>query len=587
MRKNIRPKTIFSSITGGGKTYIAILIIAILFAACSCRQTVLIPVEIPEEWTITIINNPSEAGITETYTKLSNQRFSLPEPEAKDGFTFSYYSLPDGTELKPGDRLKYDGSNIIVTANWAYDLDIEIPETGTGTNVLTDAINGANGNDVIINLPLSAGETATYTETERITIKENQHVVINGASETGISMMSLLSPISDNAPTINGSFILSRGSSLTLNNVKLTDAENYLIYTTSGGVEVNISNSSLITAPNKYAVITNISENPDEDVVINLDNTYVGMKATNSSINYGASGAVFVRGDSTQKHDYDDQLDYASVTITNCEFEDISEGNFSIIPVQLDWADEIDLTVENTDIIVNKNHYAIRFYGVGKEDTVSDLRIDNCNLKAWASLYIQADSRNVKGTVSNSTLTGVNENSGDTDGFATISIDSSAGNEIDFNNCTIIFNKNAKASQQAVSIYYYDHTGIDGGNIVNFKNCSFEFNQVPTAELPVITSNADSIMTRNGRKIDGWNYINFDDATINSLSEYGYRIEKTEDKIAIDPSDANVGETDEDGYTFIPYEKYNFYYPEYTGNRVPDNEPYQLIQIGMNLVAGN
>ena len=165
MRKNIRPKTIFSSITGGGKTHIAILIIAILFTACSCRQTVLIPVEIPEEWTITIINNPSEAGITETYTKLSNQRFSLPEPEAKDGFTFSYYSLPDGTELQPGDRLKYDGSNIIVTANWAYDLDIEIPETGTGTNVLTDAINGADGNDVIINLPSSAGETATYTET--------------------------------------------------------------------------------------------------------------------------------------------------------------------------------------------------------------------------------------------------------------------------------------------------------------------------------------------------------------------------------------------------------------------------------------
>ena len=56
------------------------------------------------------------------------------------------------------------------------------------------------------------------------------------------------------------------------------------------------------------------------------------------------------------------------------------------------------------------------------------------------------------------------------------------GNVVD---STIIFNKNAEASQKAASIYYYDNTGIEGGNVVNFKNCNLEFNQTPTASLPV------------------------------------------------------------------------------------------------------
>ena len=586
MRKFNRPINLsqYCAKMGGGKLYIAILLFAILLSTSSCKQIVFVPVEEPKEWTITIVNNPAEVGTSETFSRYTNQKFTLPDPEPVDGYSFDNYSLPDGTELQVGDRVKYDGSDITITANWSYEINVDTPDHGTGTNSISDAINSANGKNVVINLP-SAGSNTTYNEDDPIEIAENQHVTINGTEKTALTGRALTSSISENAVTINGSFTLSKGSSLTLNNVKLmATPSNHLISSVTGGVEVNILNSSLTTAANKYGIFVNVSENPDQPVSINIENTYAEMKAETGAPTYGATGVVFVRGDSTQKHDYDDQLDHAAVTIMNSEFKDISEGNFSVIPVELEWTDEIDLTVENTDIAINKNHYAIRFYGVGTENTVSDVSISHSSLTAWASFYVQADSKNVKGTIDHCTLTGINENSGPTDGFSTISIDSSSGIELDVKNSTVIFNKNAEASQKAASIYYYDNTGIVGGNVVNFKNCSIEFNQTPTAELPVLTSFTDSIMTKNGEVVNGYNYISFDDATINSLAAYGYKLEETAEKLAINPADQNIGSIDEDGYTIIKYSSYCFYNPAFSGNRVPDNQPYQFIQTSFNLV---
>ena len=504
----------------------------------------------------------------------------MPDSEPKENYSFDNYSLADGTELQAGDSIKYNGSDVIVTANWTYVVDVDNP----GSNSISEAMNRADGKNVIINLPYDGGPA--YKEEEPVRIGENQHVTINGISVDSSRITSgLETTISENAVKIDGTFVLSKGSSLTLNNVNLTtSSSDHLISSTTGGVEINILNSLLTTAANKYGIFLNISENPDESVSINVQNSCVEMKAETGGFTYGATSALFIRGDSTQKHDPDDQLDYINVSIKDSEFRDISDGDFSVIPVEFEWTDEVDLTMDNTDISINKNHYAVRFYGVGSDDTISDVIISDSNLKAWSAFYVQADSKNINAVIENSILTGVNENSGPTDGFSTISIDSSSNIELDVVDSTIIFNKNAEASQKAASIYYYDNTGIEGGNVVNFKNCNLEFNQTPTASLPVLTSFTETIMTRSGKPINGYNYVNFDTATINSLAVYGYKLEETAEKLAIDPSDQNIGEIDDDGYKIIKYDGYCFYNPAFAGDRVPDNEPYQFIKTSYNLV---
>ena len=110
----------------GGGVFVAILVIAIL-SFTSCRQIVFVPIEEPEEWTITIINNPEEVGTAETYSRYIRQRFVLPDSEPKENYSFDNYSLADGTELQAGDSIKYNGSDVIVTANWTYVVDVDNP----------------------------------------------------------------------------------------------------------------------------------------------------------------------------------------------------------------------------------------------------------------------------------------------------------------------------------------------------------------------------------------------------------------------------------------------------------------------------
>ena len=159
--------------------------------------------------------------------------------------------------------------------------------------------------------------------------------------------------------------------------------------------------------------------------------------------------------------------------------------------------------MNNVFIYITKNYYAFRFFDVGSNDgQVSTISIKDSYLKAWSAFYVQANTQNVKAEVVNSTLTGVGKNSGPTDNFATISIDSSSNVKLHVVESEIIFNKAAEADQQAVAIYYYDYGDLAyGGNLVSFENCDFKL-EGENATSPGVMAYADNITGKSTEEVN-------------------------------------------------------------------------------------
>lgn len=556
----------------GACILIMLAALAFITALSSCTEKVIVPIS---EWKITITHDPTAAGMTEEHTLYSYESYALPVSES-DGYVLESYTDDTGRNYLPGDVIHFNGKNRSFVAHWAVETIIEPSAPGEPvTGLIKDAIDAASGRNIIINLPSSAG--TEYSEPERIVINPGQSVTINGPEAAGRSRTASRSA-STTAPVLDGSFELSEGSSLTINNIRMTSStDKDLIFSESGDIEINVYDSVLTAYPNSNAIGINISENPSSTVRINIEGSLFELTAGVGNSTSNVSRGLFVRGDSTQMHKLEDQLDMAEISIIDTEMKQISnDGDYLIIPIDIQWVDDMDISLDDVDISINKNYYALRFYGVGTENTEPQLRIKDSTLKAWSALYIQGDSKNIHAEVDRSTLTGINLNSGTTNDFGTIAINSSCHNIINLNRCTIAYSAQGNANQSAASIYHWDHTGMEGGNEVNFNGCDFDFSNGSTT--PVITFGIEIIMTRSGREINGYSYINLDSATLSALENQGYKLTMEEEKKAIDPSyGADVEGFDEDGYKKIPYAEWPFTNPSWEGGG-NDGEAYQFIQ---------
>ena len=547
-----------------------------------CKQvTYLPPIPVTRTWTVTISPNPSGIIDDLTYTQSTANDFIFPDISA-DGYIFYHYETSDGTIYYPGDSLSYSGTkNIEITARFIQSTPIEPADPSSGISIRT-IISEKNGEPVALSLP-----EYEYKETDPIKIADNQIVIIEGndSAQNNLSQSRAVSN-SNKATRIIGTFELGTGSTLILRNIGLssTTTGDYLISGTAGGVSIEVDDSILTTPSGGRAI--NVAVESDYDSPVSV----IAKDSTIEMVGQNARG-INIDGDVSQNMIPGEMLTNASLILDNTELierTDATTTDGMVYAINLFRIDQADLSIINGSRIQidSKYYYGFRFYHVGNSETESTITIDNSYIKAWSSFYIQANSKNIRGYVTDSTLEGINQSDGSSDSFATVAIDSSSDCNVTLENSTIIFTQQGLAEQQAAAIYYYDNTGLSGGNSIEFVNCDFEIS-VPGGELPAVQAYYDNFITCNGTSISPRipNRISIDNSSLNSLISQGYTFSSETFYYSIDPNFGDdISGEDEDGYTRIPYKESCLYNPAIgSANRERDNKSYQNQQTVMLL----
>ena len=555
---------------------LAIVLIALSLSSCS-QSAYPLPSPDTEKWTVSIVNSPSEVGESRYFSQSTSRDFEIPEPLDVEGYTFLGYTSADGKAYKAGDLLEYSGKAVVViTAEWVKETSIA-PSESSG---ISNAITSADGQPVSI--VLSEGE---YSESESISIGDHQTVIIEGRSSGSRSTGSSRA-VTVNEATINGTFSLGTGSTLILRNVNLSDDTNgsYLISATSGGVTIELENSVLTTSSGGRGINVLVSSDYDQDVHVSLTDSTINMVGQNAR-------GINVDGDSTQTSmNPATMLDHAVITLDNSSLVEVKDSTTStgmVYAINIFRIEDADLSIVNGSRIVidSRYYYAIRYYYAGSDDSESTVVIDDSMLHAWTAFYVQADSKNIKATITDSTLEGINQSDGSSDSFTTIGIDSSSNCVVEVDNCDVLYSQKGTAAQRAASIYYYDHTGLEGGNSISFNDCNFRV-EAPSGDFPVVTAYYDNFITQNHEVITPRkdNIITFDSSTIRSLTSLGYEYSEEKALYSCSPSytEEDAGTLDDDGYTKLS--NFSLHIPAMENSSRPsDQMDYQFIRTSLLL----
>ena len=203
--------------------------------------------------------------------------------------------------------------------------------------------------------------------------------------------------------------------------------------------------------------------------------------------------------------------------------------------------------MDNVSISIKKNYYSFYLYDVGSnEGPVSTVLIKDSYIKGWAAFYVQANTQNLEAEVVGSALVGIGQNSGVSDNFATIAIDSSSNVKLSVVGSEIVFDKATEAEQRAAAIYYFDNTDpYTGGNRISFDNCDFipedgnkkgfgvmaYVDNITGKSTEPLESEDDKEFVYEEKTTAERNEIVFDSASLASLSSQGYVHENMTEEI--------------------------------------------------------
>lgn len=454
------------------------------------------------------------------------------------GYSFLGWAMSDG-----GDPVESFGETIsedvTLYAVWGLDETSDFifvdssagnDDSGTGSSeapykTIGKAI-AQSGDDVSI---LASGSFS-----ENINIPAGASVTIAGMSTVGPVAFNednrAIANTEEGYDTIVGNITMGAGATLKLADIAIKPDSGNAI-SSSEGVTISLDHVLIVNASGGRSI--NILP-PDTQLKQNVDISLASsaLVITGTSTN---DRGINIDGDDTQRTSAT-----VSVDLSLVDSSIIQSGERGLVyPINIFRVDQADLAIDNSIISIVTNYYAFRFFDVGSEAEKSTVTITDSTLEAWAAVYLQACSENVDVTVTGSILDGSNYNSGDTNGFAVVAVDSTREVNVNVVDSVVRFGMYGEADQQAAAIYYYDHPFIaDGGNSINFRNCHFVF----TGDNPHRTGLLSFAENYHGFTKDGGelqlfdpvpqaNIITFDDATMADITAQGYIYETSETEI--------------------------------------------------------
>lgn len=378
------------------------------------------------------------------------------------------------------------------------------------------------------------------TFVEDIKISADNAVIISGLESPVVadSYGRAVVAEGDAASLIKGTITLADGAVLTLRNLAVAP-ENAGAYAISAedGVSVTLDNVYINTSAGGrgISVVDDGSDGAIETpvnidvrfstIIVNAENTR-GISVTSSADTLKKSSGKL------------------SISLSDSTIEQGVEG--IAYPFVIYRAGLADINMDNVSISIKKNYYSFYLYDVGSnEGPVSTVLIKDSYIKGWAAFYVQANTQNLEAEVVGSTLVGIGQNSGVSDNFATIAIDSSSNVKLSVVGSEIVFDKVAEAEQRAAAIYYFDNKDpYTGGNRISFENCDFKL-EGKNATSSGVMAYADNITGKSTEPLETGNEefvyeekttverneIIFDAASLDSLTSQGYVHENITEEI--------------------------------------------------------
>lgn len=385
---------------------------------------------------------------------------------------------------------------------------------------------------------------------EKVFIEGTFEEVINISADNAVIISGLESPVvadtygravaadGDAASLIKGTITLADGAVLTLRNLAVAP-ENACAYAISAedGVSVTLDNVYINTSAGGRGIsVVDDGSDGAIETPVNID-----VRFSTIIVNAEKTRGISVTSSADTLKKSSGKL---SISLSDSTIEQGVEG--IAYPFVIYRAGLADINMDNVSISIKKNDYSFYLYDVGSnEGPVSTVLIKDSYIKGWAAFYVQANTQNLEAEVVGSTLVGVGQNSGVSDNFATIAIDSSSNVKLSVVGSEIVFDKAAEAEQQAAAIYYFDNKDpYTGGNRISFENCDFKLEGKNTTSSGVMAY-ADNITGKSTESLETGNEefvyeekttverneIIFDAASLASLTSQGYVHENITEEI--------------------------------------------------------
>lgn len=385
---------------------------------------------------------------------------------------------------------------------------------------------------------------------EKVFIEGTFEEVINISADNAVIISGLESPVvadtygravaadGDAASLIKGTITLADGAVLTLRNLAVAP-ENACAYAISAedGVSVTLDNVYINTSAGGRGIsVVDDGSDGAIETPVNID-----VRFSTIIVNAEKTRGISVTSSADTLKKSSGKL---SISLSDSTIEQGVEG--IAYPFVIYRAGLADINMDNVSISIKKNDYSFYLYDVGSnEGPVSTVLIKDSYIKGWAAFYVQANTQNLEAEVVGSTLVGVGQNSGVSDNFATIAIDSSSNVKLSVVGSEIVFDKVAEAEQQAAAIYYFDNKDpYTGGNRISFENCDFKLEGKNTTSSGVMAY-ADNITGKSTEPLETGNEefvyeekttverneIIFDAASLASLTSQGYVHENITEEI--------------------------------------------------------
>lgn len=518
-----------------------LLITAVLLAFSSCSLNMEDSVLDGIEDSLPAITYYSEGLVY--YTQASSTLREAPSQPVRDGFVFSGWSYSeDGEPITEWGSLLTE--SVTLYAVWELDASssyVFVSENGNASGdgsqsapyaSVKDAIAASQGEEVKIfidgcikeDISIPAGKSVTIASlSSPVSFDGNGRAVINSEStEHGV---------------ISGQVTVESGASLTLRNVEIEPDSSAAILASDGNFSLTLDHVAITTMSGGRAVavgdstaaVTGSGSSPTAelsgDIELTVEASAFVLSGSNSrGISVAEARAIESAGNSLT----------LTVSDTRIIQADSDSDDSSICPIDIVGIDKAEISIDNTFISLKKNHYAVRFDNIGNEETVSNIVITDSEFNAWAAVFFRACSQNIDVEIRDSILKGTNYNSGDTNDFSTIAVNSTRNVNVDVIGSEIGFAQYGNANQKAASIYYWDNPFIeDGGNSINFYQCTFSMDgsgMLASAENYTGYVEAESTRT-DYSPLPEENVITFDQASLNSITARGY-IEISEEDLA-------------------------------------------------------
>ena len=475
----------------------------------------------------------------------SSSESGLTFAELETGYHTFYACVTDTS----GNVLASGSASAVVKPNLTTTITGDIQEDESATTAVTlGSLSVSYGS---ISVSSEAGLTAALADSEVSTVALASDLTLDEAltisNDTTIDLGSVtltsditvadgtsltLTSSSDETCSLSGTIELGSGSSLTVDGVTLASEEtgSILISATDADATITITDATLNSSENGRLIDVLLTEDSDKDgtLSITISDTTAYIDAVSGGSSYGASRGININGSSDESDGNLAKLELvlSSVTI----IDETESSSYSVYPLNICYVDEANITIEDTTIKCNTNHYATRFYGIGNADSASTITITGSTLQGYSAITA-IYMTNVEMNISKSSLLGYNYNDGNSSGYSTISLSYPIETVINVDECTVAFMEYGTATQALAGIEW-SKTSSYANNSINFTNCTLEWNNKPEEESDErafynlenwysdCTLSDDESYVVSGILCSN-NSVNLDEATEKSLGIYG------------------------------------------------------------------